>query len=493
MWVQGEDRAPAESVGESSLSSGDDEDIQHRVLEQQRDEANQRLSELQQASNQLLKEMEVLEVQFQIERSCRESAEALAVEVTKENKVLKRKSQMIIPLIPELPEYTAAVTLHPDTDPTVKGDPGGLEELSNETQLLLQYQNNITELQASVDGLLAEKLQLEQQVEELQGEQVRLREQLALEIQDKEAVLKKMKRQNKTMKKIQRVSQLVTEEFSDVSQQLELQQGLRQQAEVFAHQMLVQQEAAHRRTMMLMQSSETASQLQRALEQISSISTALCDIQRCYQDQLKQSLPSAAEDSSILCELQDLRQQLQRTVEEKAALETHLSEANRTVRQLQEEVKHLHETMKEVDKGHQLEEVKSSPNPPPPPPPPPPLPPPTTNSLDFLRKKRKPEAFKAEQNTSAPLLGMKARAMDEMMERIRKGIVLRPAKSIHVGSEDDECLWTEQRSENRKSAVLELKGMLVPKHLVLDFSDMCNTSPYLDCTSSLLCKLSHMS
>lgn len=32
-------------------------------------------------SNQLLKEMNVLEIQFQIERSCRESAEALAVQV----------------------------------------------------------------------------------------------------------------------------------------------------------------------------------------------------------------------------------------------------------------------------------------------------------------------------------------------------------------------------------------------------------------------------
>lgn len=32
-------------------------------------------------SNQLLKEMNVLELQFQIERSCRESAEAIAVQV----------------------------------------------------------------------------------------------------------------------------------------------------------------------------------------------------------------------------------------------------------------------------------------------------------------------------------------------------------------------------------------------------------------------------
>ncbi len=51
-------------------------------------------------------------------------------------------------------------------------------------------------------------------------------------------------------------------------------------------QMLVQQKAAHRQSMMLMQSSETSQQLQQALEQISNISTTLCDIQRYYQDQV---------------------------------------------------------------------------------------------------------------------------------------------------------------------------------------------------------------
>lgn len=34
------------------------------------------------------------------------------------------------------------------------------------------------------------------------------------------------------------VSQLVTQEFNDISQRLELEQGLRQHAEVFAHQVL---------------------------------------------------------------------------------------------------------------------------------------------------------------------------------------------------------------------------------------------------------------
>ncbi|GLD47997.1 shootin-1-like isoform X1 [Lates japonicus] len=206
MWVQGEDSAAAESDGESGLSSEDEGDIQYEFLEKQRDEANQKLSELEEVSNQLLKEINVLEIQFQIERSCRESAEALAVKVTKENKVLKRQSQMLMPLIPELPEDLTAVTLDPDTDPSVNGDvvDAGEDGSGEETQLLLESQAKIAELQASVDGLLAEKLQLEQEVDDLTKQQDQLREQLALEVEEKEAILRRMNKQSKTMNKIKR-------------------------------------------------------------------------------------------------------------------------------------------------------------------------------------------------------------------------------------------------------------------------------------------------
>ncbi|XP_035850075.1 shootin-1 isoform X1 [Sander lucioperca] len=451
MWLQGEDSAAAESDGESGLSSEDEGDIQCEILEMQRDEANQRLSELEEVSNQLLKEINVLEMQFQIERSCRESAEVLAVKVTKENKVLKRKSQMLMPLIPELPENLAAVTFDPETDPTVNGD-----DLGEET-LLLESQAKIAELQASVDGLLAEKLQLEQQVEDLTKEQVQLREQLALEVEEKEAILRKVSKQSKTMNKIKRVSQLVTEEFTEMSQKLEVEQGLRQHAEVFAHQILVQQNAAHREIGMLTQSSETGLQLQQALEQISNISTALCDIQRYYQNQVK-SGPSAVEESGVLSELQNLREQLEKREEERKALETQLSEANSTVTELQEEVKQLQDALNREDEIDKSEEKAAPAPPPPPPPPPPPLPPPpaVTNSLDFLRSRRKERASKAESNKAAPSLDLKTKAVDEMMERIKRGIVLRPIKRI----QEDDNSWKDQRSENRKSAIVELKGML---------------------------------
>ncbi|XP_077961738.1 shootin-1 isoform X2 [Gasterosteus aculeatus] len=450
MWARVEGGAAAESDGEGGSSSEDEGDIQFEILEIQRDEANQRLSELEDASAQLLKEINVLEMQFQIERSCRESAEAFAVKVTKENKVLKRTSQMMMmPLIPELPENSAAATFDPQTDPA--GNRDEVDDVGGE-MLLLDNQAQIAELQASVDALLAEKMLLEQQVKDLTKEQVQLREQLALEVEEKDALLRKISKQNKTMNKIKRVSQLVTEEFSEMSQKLELEQDLRQHVEVFAHQVLAQQKAgtppggSDPGLPLLLQQ-----QLQQALEQISEVGAALCDIRRHYQDRVSPGSQSAAAEAAVLS---DLRGRLERSEEDKAALEMQLSGANGLVTQLQEDVKRLQDSLSREEEP----EGEATPAPPPPPPPPPLPPPPTAvnNPLDFLRSRRKESATKSDQNKETPLLDMKAKAVDEMMERIKRGIVLRPTKT----TQDDDSSWKDKRNENRKSAILELKGVL---------------------------------
>ncbi|KAK6291943.1 hypothetical protein J4Q44_G00377280 [Coregonus suidteri] len=460
MWTQGEDSNAAASGGESSCSSEDEGDIQCEILEKQRDDANQKLSEMEEVSSQLLKEMEVLEMQFQIERSCRESAEALAVKVTKDNKVLKRRSQALLPFIPELPENMEA-DLGVDPDPD--GDSG--------EDAVLLGQAQIRELQASVDQLLGEKLRLFEQVEALRAEQSQLKEQLALEIDEKEAILKKLSKQNKTMNKMKRVSQLVTEDFTEITQKLELEQGLRQHAEVFAHQVLVKQKETQRQSMMLQQSSETSLQLQQALEQVAHINSTLQDIQLYYRNQLKQT-QCALEESSVLSELQLVKGQLESSEKERRTMETQLREAQITATHLQGEVKQLQDRLKDtekdrVSKADQPVEDNSTTAPPiPPPPPPPPLPPlpppPSSTAVDplvVLRNKRKESVNNTDKNKPDPSVDMKTRAVDEMMERIKKGIVLKPTLRPQAGSEDDSA-WRDQRSEKRKSAVLELKVML---------------------------------
>uniref|UniRef100_A0A674B6F2 Shootin-1-like n=1 Tax=Salmo trutta TaxID=8032 RepID=A0A674B6F2_SALTR len=388
---------------------------------------------IEEVSSQLLKEMDVLEMQFQIERSCRESAEALAVKVIKENKVLKRRSQALLPLLPKLPENMATMTFDLESDQVVDPNPDG----DSGEEAVLQEQAQIRELQASVEQLLGEKMQLCEQVDSLKREQSQLEEQLALEIGVKEAILKKLSKQNKNMNKMKRVSQLVTEEFTEISQKLELEQGLREHAEVFAHQVLVKQKETQRQSMVLQQSSETSLQLQQALEQVAHISSTLQDIQHYYRNQV--------DGGCVLISLCPIF-----NIQTNAILRySNMTQCCGWWYFLFVLVKQLEDRLKDAEKDLVSEKDNSTPALPPPlpPPPPPPLPPPPSSTHIYCVVSLSP-------SEPDPTLDMKSRAVDAMMERIKKGIVLRPTQRPQVGLDSD------QRIEKRKSAVLELKGML---------------------------------
>uniref|UniRef100_H3CD08 Shootin 2 n=1 Tax=Tetraodon nigroviridis TaxID=99883 RepID=H3CD08_TETNG len=462
----------SQSDGDGQFSSEEEGDVQSAILEMQRDEANQRVRKLEEASSQLLREIDMLEIQFQIERSCRESAEALAVKMSRENSVLKRASQALMPLIPEQLEDAAALTSDPEVDSaTVGGDAvDGSKERGDDTQLLLESQAKIAELQTIVDDLLTDKLLLEQQIEDLTKEGLQLREQLELQVEEKEAIMREMNKQSRTMNKIKRVSQLVTQEFTEMSEELELQRGLRQHAEDFCFHLM--QKATRE------QGSDVGVgvgvDLRRAMEQVSIISEALFNIQHWYQEKPRQS---GTEESGVLSEVQRLKDQLEMSEEQRKDLERQLSEASLAAAQLQGEgtarrpghyfcsilsnnVDVLYRsTSRSPTVNHYCHQVC--------PPPPPTLPSPTFKLVSVsvlsdlfdlsvppspvvLRRKTRPVSVEPKRPD------IRANAVEEMMARIKKGIVLRPVSR----KQEDDGTWTDQRNENRKSAIVELKGML---------------------------------
>lgn len=469
MWNLGSDSKISDS--EEDSASEDERDIQCEILEKERNEANEKLSVMEKASSQLLKELDMLEVQFEIERSCRETAEAFALKVTKDYKVLKRKSQAILPLIQEMPENLSVLNLDLKVVTDSEEDP--VEE-SAEDPLLIS-QNQIRELQSSMDRLLGEKIQLCEQVEQLKKENEDLKEKLVLEVGEKEAILRKLSKQSRTVNKMKRVSQLVTEEFADISQKLEMEQGLRQHAEVFAHEILVKQKETQKQTVTLIQNAETEKQLQEALNQITDIGKVLEEIRLCFQTQVKQS-QAATEELSTLSDLAAVKTKLAISEKERSKLEAQLKESQQSLTALQVEIIQLQDKLRKSeelpslisDQSKEENEYPACPAspqplpplpPPPPPPPPPPLPPSSTvtDPLKALRNKKKIG------DTTEPakkIDDMKSRAVDEMMERIKKGIVLKPILKPPQAGVEDENAWKEQRSENRKSAVLELQGML---------------------------------
>uniref|UniRef100_A0A671SPP2 Shootin-1-like n=1 Tax=Sinocyclocheilus anshuiensis TaxID=1608454 RepID=A0A671SPP2_9TELE len=435
-----------DSEEENTLSSEDEIDIECEILEKERDEANEKLSRMEEASAQLLKELDVLEMQFQIERSCRETAESFALKVNKDFKALKRQSQAILPLIPEMPENFSILNLDPEADPSSET----VSEEENSEDPLLMSQNQIRELQSSVDRLLGEKIQLTAQVELLKKEKEDLKDKLVLEVREKEALLRK---QSRTVNKMKRVSQLVTEEFTEMSQKFEMEQGLRQHAEVFAHQMLVKQQETQRQ----IQNAENEKQLQQALSQVTKICKALEEIRLYYQNQMSQT---AAQDLNSLSDLAAVRTKLEISEKERSETEIQLRDSKQSVTALQEEIKLLKDKLKEMEQlpsiqSIQLNEAKENPADPPslvpPAPPPPPPPPPSSHCSSIL------DEYCVDLLTEPAITeDMKARAVDEMMERIKKGIILKPIlRTPQVG------LSLEQRSDNRKSAVLELQEMLV--------------------------------
>lgn len=468
MWNLGSDSKISDS--EEDSASEDERDIQCEILEKERNEANEKLSVMEKASSQLLKELDMLEVQFEIERSCRETAEAFALKVTKDYKVLKRKSQAILPLIQEMPENLSVLNLDLKVVTDSEEDP--VEE-SAEDPLLIS-QNQIRELQSSMDRLLGEKIQLCEQVEQLKKENEDLKEKLVLEVGEKEAILRKLSKQSRTVNKMKRVSQLVTEEFADISQKLEMEQGLRQHAEVFAHEILVKQKETQKQTVTLIQNAETEKQLQEALNQITDIGKVLEEIRLCFQTQVKQS-QAATEELSTLSDLAAVKTKLAISEKERSKLEAQLKDSQQSLTALQVEIIQLQDKLRKSEELPSLISDQSKeeneypacpaspqplpPLPPPPPPPPPPLPPSSTvtDPLKALRNKKKIG------DTTEPakkIDDMKSRAVDEMMERIKKGIVLKPILKPPQAGVEDENAWKEQRSENRKSAVLELQGML---------------------------------
>ncbi|KAF7253243.1 Shootin-1 [Varanus komodoensis] len=63
-------------------------------IKQERDEAVKQLEELQKVSHMVIEEVSCIQNHLEIEKTCRESAEALATKLSKENKTLKRISML---------------------------------------------------------------------------------------------------------------------------------------------------------------------------------------------------------------------------------------------------------------------------------------------------------------------------------------------------------------------------------------------------------------
>ncbi|XP_033920667.1 shootin-1-like [Melopsittacus undulatus] len=375
-------------------------------------EAEQRLAELEQASQALLMELSALETECEIERMCREQAEAYAAQVKQENKQLKRLS-----LNPAAPEALLE-EVPPEEDPDPAQCHGQqLEALHKKISWLLEQRKDLS----------IRVQELQEQLEQGQQEQQRLRAALGTS--------------QRALRSFKRVSHIITQDYCEAVQQLELEQDLRLHAEAFAHEMLVQTEEAKRQSSILLQGRGHSTQLLMAMQDVADLTRALEEA-RLEQRQREQELGKRPAPQ----ELDEARAALAAAEEEKLQLRMRLQEAEQRLQELQEEVRLL---QKKLAQDPLVQ--SQAPMVPAPPPPPPPLPPPApTVPVDPLLAIRQRKGLVNLQRSKPEAEDAKARAVQEMMERIKNGVVLRPAK-------DRDPL---AQGSKRRSTALELQSIL---------------------------------
>uniref|UniRef100_A0A9L0T6M7 Shootin-1 n=1 Tax=Equus caballus TaxID=9796 RepID=A0A9L0T6M7_HORSE len=353
-------------------------------IRQERDEAVKKLEEFQKISHMVIEEVNFMQNHLEIEKTCRESAEALATKLNKENKTLKRISML----------YMA------------KLGPGVITEEIN-----IDDEDSTTEPDGAAETCVS--VQCQKQV---------------------------------------KVSMLAVEEYEEMQVNLELEKDLRKKAESFAQEMFIEQNKLKRQSYLLLQNSAPDQQLLKALDENAKL-TQLLEEERIQHQQKVKELQEQLENETLHKEIHNLKQQLELLEEDKKELESKYQNSEEKARNLKHSVDELQKRVNQSENSV-----------PPPPPPPPPLPPPPPNPIrslmSMIRKRSHPSGSGAKKEkaaqpeTTEEVTDLKRQAVEEMMDRIKKGVHLRPVNQTARPKEKPDS------SKGSESAVNELKGIL---------------------------------
>ncbi|XP_006755012.1 PREDICTED: shootin-1 [Myotis davidii] len=349
----------------------------------------------------VIEEVNFMQNHLEIEKTCRESAEALATKLNKENKTLKRISMLYMAKLgPDV--ITEEINIddeEPTTDPEATADP------CVSVQCQKQIKGRVNKVKQEKDALNSEVLE-----------------------------------QRKVLEKCNRVSMLAVEEYEEMQVNLELEKDLRKKAESFAQEMFIEQNKLKRQSHLLLQSSVPDQQLLKALDENAKL-TQLLEGERIQHQQKVKELEEQLESEALHKEIHNLKQQLELLEEDKKELELKYQNSEEKARNLKHSVDELQKRVNQSENSV-----------PPPPPPPPPLPPPPPNpirSLMSMIRKRSHTSGSAEEVTD-----LKRQAVEEMMDRIKKGVHLRPVNQAARPKAQPES------PKGSESAVNELKGIL---------------------------------
>nr|XP_004659361.2 shootin-1 isoform X1 [Jaculus jaculus] len=413
-------------------------------IRQERDEAVKKLEEFQKISHMVIEEVNFMQNHLEIEKTCRESAEALATKLNKENKTLKRISMLYMAKLgPDV--ITEEINID-DEDATPDADSVA------ETCVSVHCQKQIKELRDQIVSAQEEKKVLAIELENLKSKLVEVMEEVNKVKQEKAALNSEVLEQRKVLEKCNRVSMLAVEEYEELQVNLELEKDLRKKAESFAQEMFIEQNKLKRQSQLLLQSAVPDQQLLKALDENAKLVQQLEEERIQHQQKVKE-LEARLESEALHKEVHALRQQLELLEEDKKELELKYQSSEEKARNLKHSVDELQKRVNQSENSV-----------PPPPPPPPPLPPPPPNPIrslmSMIRKRSHPSGSGAKKEkatqpeTTEEVTDLKRQAVEEMMDRIKKGVHLRPVNQTARPKTKPES------SKGSESAVNELKGIL---------------------------------
>ncbi|KAH0516155.1 Shootin-1 [Microtus ochrogaster] len=411
----------------------------------------------------VIEEVNFMQNHLEIEKTCRESAEALATKLNKENKTLKRISMLYMAKLgPDV--ITEEINID-DDDPATDTD-GAVE-----TCVSVQCQKQIKELRDQIVSVQEEKKVLAIELENLKSKLVEAMEEVNKVKQEKAALNSEVLEQRKVLEKCNRVSMLAVEEYEELQVNLELEKDLRKKAESFAQEMFIEQNKLKRQSQLLLQSSLPDQQLLKALDENSKLIQQLEEERIQHQQKVKE-LEEKLENEALHKEIHNLRQQLELLEEDKKELEQKYQSSEEKARNLKHSVDELQKRVNQSENSV-----------PPPPPPPPPLPPPPPNPIrslmSMIRKRSHPSGSSAKKEkatqpeTAEEVTDLKRQAVEEMMDRIKRGVHLRPVNQTARPKVKPDSL------KGSESAVDELKGILPQQyHLVCSQGHSLSRRPH---------------
>ncbi|XP_043568763.1 shootin-1 isoform X2 [Chiloscyllium plagiosum] len=403
------------------------------------------LNELsKQVSQLVIEEVSTIQNHLDIEKSCRENAEVFASKLEKDNKSLKRISNLYLA---KLGKETTSLDLSLDEDLAIDVTNATLDKDARCSSVDCQHQ--IQELRNELISTLEEKKQLSFQLENLKGHWEDLTDKLQKEEQRNIDLAAEIDKQNQLLAKYNKVSILALEEYEDLEKSLDLEKDLRKEAETFAHEMLLEQKKFKRQSQILIQKMVPNEQLMKALDDLAIVTETIEEERILHEKKLKE-MQEQLDDCTLKKELNSLMKQLELLKEDKEELEIKCQNYS-------QQVKDLKHTIDELQKQIQQAE-KSTPSLPPPPPMPSPSSSPLKNLMKIICKGQKTSNLSGvgkalPEEAGKPLEDLKKQAVDEMMERIKKGVLLR--KVDHTNR--TRLNKNEPPEEN---ALQELRGML---------------------------------